>query len=153
MLKRAAHGRGTWHLNPGHPKTIQTKSDFWEKLYVSYTGPILFLFLSFSFFFFLFSIPLIVFALLFSLPPINSRDSGPRSRNSRLFSPLPTTVRALHFFREYNSALSSLVDSRRIVRTHPIVGALDSWCHLRSKKSIRRFEPMTSTLMVFEVNH
>ena len=32
--------------------------------------------------------------------------------------PLPTTVRALHFFREKISALSSLVDSRRIVLTH-----------------------------------
>ena len=29
--------------------------------------------------------------------------------------PLPTTVRALHFYREKISALSSLVDSRRIV--------------------------------------
>ena len=38
--------------------------------------------------------------------------------NSRLFSPLPTTVRALHFYREKISALSSLVDSRRIVLTH-----------------------------------
>ena len=33
-------------------------------------------------------------------------------------SPLPTTVRALHFYREKISALSSLVDSRRIVLTH-----------------------------------
>ena len=31
---------------------------------------------------------------------------------------LPTTVRALHFYREKISALSSLVDSRRIVLTH-----------------------------------
>ena len=31
--------------------------------------------------------------------------------------PLPTTVRALHFYRENISALSSLVDSRRIVLT------------------------------------
>ena len=31
--------------------------------------------------------------------------------------PLPTAVRALHFNREKISALSSLVDSRRIVRT------------------------------------
>ena len=33
-------------------------------------------------------------------------------------SPLPTTVRAFHFYREKISALSSLVDSRRIVLTH-----------------------------------
>ena len=32
--------------------------------------------------------------------------------------PLPTTVRGLHFCREKISALSSLVDSRRIVLTH-----------------------------------
>ena len=32
--------------------------------------------------------------------------------------PLLTTVRALHFYREEISALSSLVDSRRIVLTH-----------------------------------
>ena len=34
------------------------------------------------------------------------------------FPPLPATVRALHFYREKISALSSLVDSRRIVLTH-----------------------------------
>ena len=32
--------------------------------------------------------------------------------------PLPTTVRALHFYPEKISALSSLVNSRRIVLTH-----------------------------------
>ena len=32
--------------------------------------------------------------------------------------PLPTTVRALHFYREKISARCSLVDSRRIVLTH-----------------------------------
>ena len=42
------------------------------------------------------------------------------------FPPLPTTVRALHFYREKISALSSLVDSRRIVLTHAR-GALSSW--------------------------
>ena len=34
------------------------------------------------------------------------------------FPPLPTAVRALHFYREKISALSSLVDSRRTVLTH-----------------------------------
>ena len=34
------------------------------------------------------------------------------------FPPLPTTVRALHFYRESISALCSLVDSCRIVLTH-----------------------------------
>ena len=32
--------------------------------------------------------------------------------------PLPTKVRALHFYREHTSALPSLVDLRRIVPTH-----------------------------------
>ena len=34
------------------------------------------------------------------------------------FPPLPRTIRALHFYREKISALSSLVDSRGIVLTH-----------------------------------
>ena len=46
----------------------------------------------------------VVFALLFSLPP--SRDSDPGSP-SRLFFSLPTTVRALQFYREKISALPS----------------------------------------------
>lgn len=53
------------------------------------------------------------------------------SRNSdagllgRLFSPLPTAERALHFHRQNISALSSLVGSRRIVpSTHAIIGAI-----------------------------
>ena len=61
------------------------------------------------------SIPFITFALLFSLHP--SRNSDPGS-HSTLFSPLPTTVctvGALHFNRERTQALSSLVDSRRVV--------------------------------------
>ena len=48
---------------------------------------------------------------------INSHNSDPGS-HSRLFSPLPTTVRAFHFCREMASALSSLVDLRRITPTH-----------------------------------
>ena len=51
----------------------------------------------------------------YSLPP--SRDSDPGS-HSRLFS-LPTHYGScLEFHREKISALSSLVDSRRIVLTH-----------------------------------
>ena len=73
--------------------------------------PLLFLFFSFSFF----SIPFIIFTILFSLPP--SRNSDPGS-HSRLFFSLPTTVRALHFYRENISAPSSLVDLRRTVLTH-----------------------------------
>ena len=77
------------------------------------------------FLFYFICIPFIVFAPLFSLPSINSRNSDPGS-HSRLFSPLPTTVRALHFYREKTSALSFLVDSRRIVPTYATVGALSS---------------------------
>ena len=66
------------------------------------------------FFFFFFPIPFIFFALLFSLlvvPQIRGHVAGSSP-------PLPSTVRALHFFRDKISALSSLVDSRRIVLTH-----------------------------------
>ena len=55
---------------------------------------------------FIFPIPLIILALLSSLPP--GRNSDPGS-HTRLFSPLPATVRSLHFYREI-SALASLVD-------------------------------------------
>ena len=64
-----------------------------------------------SFFYFLFPSHLLS-SPFYSLPP--SRNSDPGS-HSRLFSPLPTTVRALHFYREKISALSSLVDSRRLL--------------------------------------
>ena len=50
---------------------------------------------------FLFCFPFIILALLFSLPP--SRNSDPGS-HCRLFSTLPTTVRALHFYPEKASA-------------------------------------------------
>ena len=59
----------------------------------------------------------------FSLPPIRNSDPG---SHSRLISPPPTTVRALHFYRQMISALSSVVDSRRIVFTLPTLGALSS---------------------------
>ena len=62
-----------------------------------------------------------------------------------------STGMCLAFFRERNSALSSLVDPRRIVPTHARIGALDSWCHFgRNKNSVLvpRFEPTTSTLVV-----
>ena len=66
--------------------------------------------------FIFFCIPFIIFALLSpSLPVVRSSDPG---SHSELFSPLPTTVRAFISYREKNSAFPSLVDSRRIVRTH-----------------------------------
>ena len=55
----------------------------------------------------------------FSLPPINSRITQTRGIAGSS-SPVPTTVRALHFYLEKISALSSLVNSRRIVLTHAI---------------------------------
>ena len=64
-----------------------------------------------------FSIPFIIFDLLFSLPPINSRNSDPGSHR-RLFFPLPTKVCTLHFYRGKTSALSSSVDSRRVTPTN-----------------------------------
>ena len=67
-----------------------------------------------SFLFFFPPISFIIFALLFSLPPITQI----RGRIASSFPPLPTTVRSLHFYREKNPALSSLVDSHRIVLTH-----------------------------------
>ena len=58
---------------------------------------------------------LLIFYLLFSFLPSRNSDAGP---HSRLNSPLSTTVRAFHFYRDKTSALSSLVDSRRIEPTH-----------------------------------
>ena len=59
--------------------------------------------------------------IIFSLPPSRGRITH-RSwiTYSRLFSPLPTAVRALHFYREISALirLSSLGDSRRIGPTH-----------------------------------
>ena len=57
---------------------------------------------------FYFFIPFIIFALLFSLLVVTQI----RGHIAGSFPPLPTTVRALHFYREKISALSSLVDSR-----------------------------------------
>ena len=70
----------------------------------------------FSFLFFFFSIPFIIFALCFFLSLLVVTQS--RGHIAGSFPPLPTTVRALHFYREKISALSSLVDSRRIVLTY-----------------------------------
>ena len=55
-----------------------------------------------------------IFAIVVLLPP--SRNLDPGSHSKRLF-PLPTTVRAFRFYREKDSAFSSLVDSRRIRHT------------------------------------
>ena len=57
------------------------------------------------------SIPFIIFALLCSLTPSSNSDLG---SHSRLFSPLYAAVRALHFYREESSAISSIVGSRRM---------------------------------------
>ena len=62
------------------------------------------------------SIPFILFAFLFFLPRRRNSDHPFIVSHSGLFAPLPATVRALHFYREKDSALSSLVDSRLIVK-------------------------------------
>ena len=89
----------------------------------------------------------------FSLPPINGRTSDP-GPHSTLFSLLPTTVRALYFYREKTSDLSSLVDSRRIGPTHArhsqqliFFFQWNSWSH---HDSIRT---PGSTLIAFEGKH
>ena len=56
------------------------------------------------FFLLFFFFPSIMFALLFFLPPGRKSDPG---SHSRLPPPLPTTVRALHFYRENSSDLPS----------------------------------------------
>ena len=58
----------------------------------------------------------------FSLPPSRSSDPG---SHSRLFFPLPTTVRALQFYREKISALF-LSSSTRVELCLPALGALSS---------------------------
>ena len=60
-------------------------------------------------------IPFIILAHLFSLPSSGNSDPG---SHSRLFFPLPTTVRVLHFYRDSISALFPLVDSRPSVPAH-----------------------------------
>ena len=73
-----------------------------------------------------FPIPLILFALLFSLHPSSSSDPGSRSRLSYPPPPSPLlAVRALPFYREKTAALSSLADSRLLVPTYE--GALSNW--------------------------
>ena len=49
---------------------------------------------------------------------------------------LSTTVRALHFYRDKISALSSLVDSRRIVLTHARRSAVDPFFIFANKFEI-----------------
>ena len=74
-----------------------------------------------TFFFPFFFIQFIIPAILTALPPSSNSDPGPHNGPS---SPLPTTVRALIFYREKNSAFSFHVESRRIVPTHAATGAL-----------------------------
>lgn len=97
------------------------------------------------------NIPFIVVALLILLPPSRTSDSESRRR---LFSPFPTTVRALHFYR--GKGRHVLPSSTRVKLCHAIIGALD-WVHLRNKNPYgvqygdlnpwRMLEPMTSLLL------
>ena len=60
-------------------------------------------------------IPFLMFALLFLSLLVVTQIRGHIAGSS---PPIPTTVRALHFYRDNTSALSSRVDSHRIVLTH-----------------------------------
>lgn len=63
------------------------------------------------------SISLVLSALL--LTPVLTRNSyDPSDVTNNLFSLLPTTVLAMHFYREKTSALSFLVYSRPFAPTH-----------------------------------
>ena len=66
-------------------------------------------------FYLLFSIPYIIFALLFSLPPSRNRDPG---SHSWLFSPPPHYGSCLAFLSRVHFDLSSLADSCQVVLTH-----------------------------------
>lgn len=71
-------------------------------------------------------IPFVIFTLVsLSLIRVNSRKSDSGSQ-SRLFSPLPTTVRALQFYSAKTSVVSFFVGSSRIV-PKPSLGGLTSY--------------------------
>ena len=60
--------------------------------------------------------------VIFALPPARSifiRNSDQPLGHSGHASPLPATVRAFKFYRGKSPAVSSLIDSRQIVRTYP----------------------------------
>ena len=71
-----------------------------------------------------------------------NRNSDPGGSHSRLFSPLPTAVRAFHPYREKTS---SLVDSHRIVPTHARHSAVDPFLISANTKSrhLQRNNPRT----------
>ena len=73
--------------------------------------------LSFLGFVLFFSIPFIIFALVV-LPPLSVVVTLIRGHVVGSSPLSPTTVRALHFCREKDSALSSPVDPDRVVPTH-----------------------------------
>ena len=56
-----------------------------------------------------FPIPSIASALLFSLHPTSSLNNSGQGSYSRLFSPSPAALRALHFYHRRNSVVASLV--------------------------------------------
>ena len=63
-------------------------------------------------FFFFFFTPIVILALFF-LSLLRVTQMRGHIAGS-FFSPLPTAVRAFHFYREKTLAFASLVDSRRI---------------------------------------
>ena len=103
--------------------------------------------------FFFFSIPFIIFALLFSLAP--SRNSDPGS-HSRLFSP-PTHYGSCLAFLSREDFSSSLVDSpRRIVLTHARCSQqliFFLFLQINSKSRHGRIRTHGPTLLAFERYH
>ena len=85
------------------------------------------------------------------------RYRGVRCVGSSPLSP-PRYVPCILFYREKDSALPSLVDSRRIVHTHATVSALDTLCQSlgENKTPYGDSNPRhqsTLLVVVFEVNH
>ena len=70
-----------------------------------------------------FPIPSIIFAgfACFFSCSLPRHNSDPVGSLGRLFFPLPAMVRAFVFHREKSSALSSLVDSPRIVQLYVVI--------------------------------
>ena len=75
---------------------------------------------------------------------------APSSSQQALLPPPHYGTRRI-FHRENNPALSSLVSSRRIVLTHAIKRSRQL-VSLQNNLPLPRFEPLTPTLVVFEVS-
>ena len=89
----------------------------------------------------------VVVDLAFSLAPtvavaVSQMRDQIRHRGPYLTCPL-RHITCLAFYRDTGSSHSSLVNSRRTVPAHTVLGALGSCHHLRIKTSIRTIQPKT----------